>query len=116
MLDRDAEFLASNPDSTLFAYFAAQPEKEMLSNPATLIAWEKEEELREERAVENGQQYCDRSLLGALYWELSCLQTANRELQQELTTIRTSFLYSHLTRLLDLPWFAGSSNRASSDD
>lgn len=92
VLDRDAEFLASNPDSTLFAYFAAQPEKEMLSNPATLIAWEKEEELREERAVENGQQYCDRSLLGALYWELSCLQTANRELQQELTTIRTSFL------------------------
>ena len=33
---------------------------------------------------------------------MSCLQTANKNLQaRELTTIRTSFLYSHLTRLLD---------------
>jgi SAM-dependent methyltransferase len=101
VLDRDADFLASNPESTLFAYFAAQPDNEVLSNPAMLTAWEKEEDLREERAAENGQQYYDRSLLSALYWELSCLQTANKNLQQELTMIRTSFLYSHLTRLLD---------------
>jgi SAM-dependent methyltransferase len=101
VLDRDAEFLASNPEATLFAYFAAQPDKERLSNPANLTAWEQEEAVREERAAGNDQQYYDRTLLSALYWELSCLQTANKNLQQELTTIRTSFLYSHLTRLLD---------------
>lgn len=101
VLVRDAEYLAANPESTLFAYFAAQPDKGVLSNPAQLAAWEKEEDLREERAAENGQQYYDRSLLSALYWELSCLQTANKNLEQELTTIRTSYLYSHLTRLLD---------------
>jgi SAM-dependent methyltransferase len=101
VLDRDGDFLASNPESTLFAYLAAQPDKGVLTNSAQLSTWEKEEDAREERAAEHGQQYYDRSLLSALYWELSCLQTANKNLQQELTTIRTSFLYSHLTRLLD---------------
>ena len=103
VLDRDAEYLASNPESTLFAYCAAQPDKEVLSDHAKLTEWERVEDAREQRAAENGLQYYDRSLLSALYWERALLQTANRDLQQELATIQGSFLYSHLTKVLDAP-------------
>ena len=103
VLDRDAEYLASNPESTLFAYCAAQPDKEVLSDHAKLAEWGRVEDAREQRAAENGLQYYDRSLLSALYWERAILQTANRDLQQELATIRGSFLYSHLTKALDTP-------------
>ena len=103
VLDRDAEYLASNPESSLFAYCAAQPDKKVLSDHAKLTEWERVEDAREQRAAENGLQYYDRSLLSALYWERALLQTANRDLQKELVTIQGSFLYSHLTKVLDAP-------------
>ncbi len=103
VLDRDAEYLSENPQSALFAYFTAQPNKKVLSNEAALTGWEVAENVREAQAVQNGGKYYEPSVLGALSWELYGLQAANRDLHRELDTIRSSFLYSQLTRVLAAP-------------
>src|ERR1700677_4179242 len=53
VLRADEDFLAEHPDSTLFAYFAAKPNKEALERPEALARWEREERDREERARVN---------------------------------------------------------------
>jgi SAM-dependent methyltransferase len=103
VLDRDGEYLAENPLSSLFAYFTAQPNKEVLSDEATLELWKSVEEAREAEAAENGGNYCDCSVLNDLYAERAALQASVLAVQQELETIRTSFLYSRLTRILAIP-------------
>ena len=42
-------------------------------------------------------------MLNEVYWALAVQAQANRGLQRELQTIRSSFLYSHLTRILEAP-------------
>jgi SAM-dependent methyltransferase len=101
VLDRDTEYLTQNPESSLFAYFTAQPNKSVLSNHEELEALELRENMREARAAEGDGTYYDRSLLNALYWERALLQNGIKDLQEELEAIRGSFLYSHLTKLLD---------------
>jgi SAM-dependent methyltransferase len=102
-LERDAEYLAENPESSLFAYFAAQPDKEALANQAALTAWETAEELREARASDNAGRYYEDSMLNEVYWALAVQAQTTRGLQRELQTLRSSYLYSHLTRMLEVP-------------
>jgi SAM-dependent methyltransferase len=103
VLDRDTEYLADFPQSSLFAYFTAQPNKDSLSKNELLATWTSAEEAREARAAENGGRYYEFSMLNDLYGERAALQGSVSELQQELETIRTSFLYSHLTNILVVP-------------
>jgi SAM-dependent methyltransferase len=102
VLDRDAEYLAAHPGSSLFAYFAGQPDKDVLSDHESLADWQRAEDAREALAAENGGRYYERTMLTELYWALAVHEQSNRALQQELQTIRTSFLYSHLTRILEV--------------
>ena len=57
VLRADEEFLAEHPDSTLFAYAAATPNKEVLAQSELLADWEREEHDREDRARANGGAY-----------------------------------------------------------
>ena len=43
VLRADEDFLTEHPDSTLFAYFVAKPNKEALQRPEALARWEQEE-------------------------------------------------------------------------
>jgi SAM-dependent methyltransferase len=103
VLERDADYLAEHPDSNLFAYFTAQPNKDVLLDRDALAAWEAAEDLREAEAVENGGRYYEASMLSEVYWALAVQDQAARDLQRELQTIRASFLYSRLTKMLGSP-------------
>ena len=103
VLDRDAEYLTQNPRSSLFAYFTAQPKKDVLVDQGLLADWERAENAREAQAAENGGRYYERTVLDDLYSERAVLQGSVHDLQQELETIRSSFLYARLTRLLAIP-------------
>ncbi len=103
VLDRDAEYLTDNPQSTLFAYFSARPNRDVLSDHEALASWAEAEDAREARATERGGKYYEPSMLNEVYWALAVNERSNRELQRELQAIRGSYLYSHLTRILQVP-------------
>jgi SAM-dependent methyltransferase len=102
----DEEFLAEHPDSTVFAYTAATPNKEVLARPEDLDRWEQAENDREDRARANG---------GAYYPPTALQDTSNRlvtekvvsaqlraqvaDLQAQLDAIRRDPLVSRLTAL-----------------
>jgi SAM-dependent methyltransferase len=103
VLDRDAGYLADNPRSSLFAFFTAQPDKDVLSDHEALAAWEKAEDVREEQATANGGTYYEPSMLNEVYWALAVNEQSNLRLVRELQAIHGSVLYSRLTRILALP-------------
>jgi SAM-dependent methyltransferase len=103
VLDRDAEYLLTHPESTLFAYFTAQPEKAALAENARLEKWQAEEAEREARAASNGGKYGERTLMQDVYGQINQLQQANSDLQAQLDAIKSSYLYSHLVRALAHP-------------
>jgi SAM-dependent methyltransferase len=103
VLGRDAQYLAENPESSLFAYLTGHPDKDVLSNREALAAWESAEDSREARAAENGGRYYETSMLNEVYWALAVREQAAGDLERELQTIRGSYLYSHLTRILEVP-------------
>jgi hypothetical protein len=103
VLERDGEYLAENPESSLFAYLTAQPDKDVLTNREALAAWESAEDSREARAAENGGTYYETSMLSEVYWARAVHERAARDLGRELQIIRGSFLYSRLTRILEVP-------------
>jgi SAM-dependent methyltransferase len=103
VLGRDAQYLAENPESSLFAYLTGHPDKDVLSNREALAAWESAEDSREARAAENGGRYYETSMLNEVYWALAVHEQAVGDLERELQTIRGSYLYSHLTRILEVP-------------
>jgi SAM-dependent methyltransferase len=102
LLDRDEEYLSEHPESSLFAYFTAQPDKHVLSDQMRLDEWQSEEDVREARAAENGGEYFEHSALQDVYEELACLELTNSQLSSQLEAIRNSYLYSRVTRLLDM--------------
>ncbi len=71
LLALDAEYVATYPDRTLFAYFAGQPRKDVLADPAQLAEWSAEEDAREEAAIARGGEYYDRTWLQEITIELS---------------------------------------------
>jgi SAM-dependent methyltransferase len=69
----DEEFLAEHPESTLFAYIAATPNKQVLAQTELLAEWEQEESDREDRARADG----------GLYYPSTALQDVNDRLVTE---------------------------------
>jgi SAM-dependent methyltransferase len=102
LLDRDDAYLSDHPESSLFAYFTAQPDKHVLSDQKRLERWQREEDVREARAAANGGEYFEHSALQDVYEELACLERTNSQLRSQLEAIRNSYLYSRVTRLLDM--------------
>ena len=103
VLDQDADYLDRHPDSSLFAYFTAQPNKNTLLDRKALAAWQAAEDLREAQAAENGGKYYEASMLSEVYWALAVNGQAAHDVRGEIQAIRASFLYSHLTRMLGKP-------------
>lgn len=106
VLRADEEFLAEHPDSTLFAYVAATPNKEALARPGVLADWEREEHDREDRARANGGAYYPHTALQDAYDRLvtervvsAQLRAQVDDLQGQLDVIRRDPLVSRLTAL-----------------
>ncbi|MEA2167374.1 MAG: hypothetical protein QOF76_674 [Solirubrobacteraceae bacterium] len=80
----DAEYLAAHPESTLFAYWDAQPLRGAdAPGPAQLEAWAREEDEREAAAAANGGLYGRPGLLGRMEAERDELRRARDDLRAE---------------------------------
>jgi SAM-dependent methyltransferase len=106
VLRADEDFLTEHPESTLFAYFAAKPNKEALQRPEALARWEQEERDREERARANAGEYYPRTALQDAYTRLvaeavesASLRQEVADLQGQIDAIRSDPLVSGLTKL-----------------
>ena len=106
VLRADEEFLHEHPDSSLFAYVEAKPNKEALAQPEALAAWEQEEAAREARAQAEGGIYYPFGALQDAYDRLvtertvtAQLRTQVADLQGQLEAIRQDPMVSRLTRL-----------------
>jgi SAM-dependent methyltransferase len=102
----DEEFLAEHPDSTLFAYAVATPNKEALTRAADLATWEREETAREDEARANGGVYYPFTALQDAYDRLvtetvvsAQLRAQVDELEAQLEAIRRDPVFSRLTAL-----------------
>lgn len=107
VLDADETFLTAHPESTLFAYFTAQPNKAALEDQAQLSRWESEEVEREARAAANGGEYYSHTALQAAYIALESEAQESARLRQrchdlrfELDTIHHSFGYLQVKRFV----------------
>ena len=102
ILEADARFLAANPESTLFAYFAGMPKKSVLGDAESLARWREEEDERERLArEERGGEYYDRGPLSSALRELQEERAAVAQaqaqvvaLEAELQAMRSRFLYA----------------------
>jgi hypothetical protein len=113
VLRADEAFLAEYPDSTLFAYVVATPDKKVLGQTEALAEWDKEEAEREERARANGGVYYPPTALQEAYDRLVTAGVASdqlraqvadlagqvADLQGQLAAIRSDPLVSRLTAL-----------------
>jgi SAM-dependent methyltransferase len=106
VLRADEEFLAEHPDSTLFAYVVATPNKDVLGRPALLAEWEQEELDREDRARANGGVYYPHTALQDAYDRLitegvvsAQLRTQVADLESQLDALRRDPAVSLLTRI-----------------
>jgi SAM-dependent methyltransferase len=88
VLRADEDFLTEHPDSTLFAYFAAKPNKEALQRPEALARWEQEESDREERARVKGGEYYPRTALQDAYTRLVAEAVESATLRQEVASLQ----------------------------
>ena len=106
VLQADEEFLAEHPDSTLFAYIVATPNKDVLGRTEVLAEWEREEIDREDRARADGGAYYPHTALQDAYDRLinegvvaAQLRAQVADLQGQLDAIRSDPLVSRLTAL-----------------
>jgi ubiquinone/menaquinone biosynthesis C-methylase UbiE len=106
VLREDDAFLAEYPESTLFAYIVATPDKKVLGRAEDLVEWEKEEAEREDRARANGGVYYSPTALQDAYDRLigesvvsAQLRAQVADLEGQLAAIRSDPLVSRLTRL-----------------
>ncbi len=111
ILQVDDAFLSEHPESTLFAYFAGQPKKDVLTQVDLLARWETEEAEREQRAQDNGGEYYERGPLATALVALeeqralnAGLRVQREHLEAELQAMQSSFLYSRARRLVDSDW------------
>ena len=111
ILQVDDAFLSEHPESTLFAYFAGQPKKDVLTQVDLLARWETEEAEREQRAQDNGGEYYERGPLATALVALeeqralnAGMQVQREHLEAELQAMQSSFLYSRARRLVDSEW------------
>ena len=113
VLRADEDFLTEHPDSTLFAYFVAKPNKEALQRPEALAHWEQEESDREDRARVNGGEYYPHTALQDAYTRLvaeavesASLRQEVADLQGQIDAIRSDPLMSALAKLRGSTLFA----------
>jgi SAM-dependent methyltransferase len=88
VLRADEDFLSEHPDSTLFAYFSAKPNKQALQRPEALARWEREESDREERARVNGGEYYPHTALQDAYTRLVAEAVESARLRQEVASLQ----------------------------
>jgi hypothetical protein len=108
ILQADDQFLADNPDSSLFAYFAGTPDKSVLGRLGQLSEWEAAEAERESRASGHGGEYYTRGALASALiardteqWDAEQARARVSQLESELQALRSGTLYSMTRRLLD---------------
>ena len=106
VLQADEAFLAEYPDSSLFAYIVATPNKKVLEQTEDLAEWEREETAREDRARANGGVYYPQTALQDAYDRLITERVVSDQLRAQVATlegqleaIRGDPLVSGLTRL-----------------
>lgn len=100
VLRADDEFLASHPDSSLFAFYVARPDRSALCDGAQLREWERIETDRELRASERG----------GLYYGLSPFQEARAEVQRQ-----ADLIVGLRQQIADMAATAGPGTRRRSD-
>jgi SAM-dependent methyltransferase len=71
MLAADEELRRANPKASLFAYWAGQPDKSMLTHTDRLARWTEEEDDRERTAASAAGEYYPRTALQAMTDSLS---------------------------------------------
>jgi SAM-dependent methyltransferase len=84
ILEADDAYLAAEPESSLFAYAAAQPDKSSLLDTSSLARWADEEDEREREAEAAGGHYYPLTLLQRLQLELEDLRLQVRGLRADL--------------------------------
>ena len=87
VLQADEEFLAEHPDSTLFAYVVATPNKDVLGRTGVLAEWEQEENDREERARANGGTYYPNTALQDAYDRLITESVVSAQLRAQVADL-----------------------------
>lgn len=115
IMQADAEFLETNPESTLFAYFTGRPNKRVLDDVGQLEEWTVEEHQREAAARVTGGEYYPRSALtsisiaaaeSSIFVEhrgatIEEMRHRIMELERELDSVRSGASYrlaTHLSR------------------
>jgi SAM-dependent methyltransferase len=105
VLRADEEFLAEHPDSTLFAYVVATPNKDVLGRADLLAEWGREELDREARARAHGGAYYPKTALQDAYDRLitegvvsAQLRAQVDDLQGQLDDLRRDPAVSLLTK------------------
>ena len=94
ILAADEAYLAINEETSLFAYFAGQPDKVVLARTDELEAWARSEEEREFAAMKIGGQYYPHTAFQTEYLARSELEVRHHELAgrvQELDTQLSAF-------------------------
>jgi SAM-dependent methyltransferase len=81
VMDADAALTAAHPESTLFAYIVARPDRDSLADPDRLAAWTAEEDERERRAAAAGGVYYPPTAIAALS---DAILAAQNELRAEV--------------------------------
>jgi len=111
IMEADDDFLTRHPESTLFAYFAGQPEKSVLQRAESLRRWEETEDRRERRAQESGGEYYPRGPLSTALVGLDEQRALNdglrgriTQLQSELDAMQSRYLYARARRVVDSKW------------
>lgn len=113
IMDADETYLAEHPESTMFAYWVAKPDKAVLRQTALLNTWQQAEDEREKNAVQAKGHYYDLEPIQELFLELDSLritkqhkqstieelQQHNDALQSELEAIQSSTSWK-IARLL----------------
>ena len=107
ILAADDAFLRDHPDSSLFAYVAARPNKAALSSSAQLARWTNEEIERERTAEQNGGEYYPRlayptaeAAAEEARRELAVAQARIADLQRELDAFNHSPAHRLVRRAL----------------
>lgn len=88
ILEADARFLEAHPSSSLFAYFAGQPDKAALADDERLARWRAEEDAREAAATADGGEYYPHSALQDLMLALEGQRIATEHARTDLDAAR----------------------------
>ncbi len=70
IMDADADYLRRHPDSSLFDYILARPNKRSLEQTSQLDEWTREETQREETAQRNNGLYYRQTLYAVIFYQL----------------------------------------------